>query len=440
MIRATKVELFRFCAIDQENIDTDRREAWKTIARMHQQILNRVWQMWLVYHSANDSADKLRQHLDAWTAYKVDPKNKTKPVWPVQCVPEALQKLIRKDVAKRFTNVNSRSADLQIQKWKGSLTTRKAASGSLPGWVSILFANEAVPSFTRPQPIPFDCRNGVLSSENGKLFLTLRIERLPGGTKKQKPSVVERCELMLNRRKTNSVRTIVERIIAGEYTFKGSSLVFDSIKCKWFASIAYELPVEETPKLDSGKTIYLIPGKKSPWILKSVSKGTSDAWRFGGRGDHVTNFRRRIQRERNERKESYRWAGSNQKGHGRRRAEEVYTKLSARWRDFVKRYNNELTRKLVEMCVNRRIGKIVYCQPSEDGPKRDRLFLARAENDGRNGMSWEFFQVKTMLASKAEEYGIEFALHGNNVPGMRKAEKAKAKRRAGGKTVNLRRV
>jgi hypothetical protein len=438
MIRTTKVELFRFCAIDQENIDTDRRDAWKMLAQVNQQILNRAWQMWLVYHSANDSADKLKKHLDAWAVYKADPKNNKKPSWPVQCVPDALQKAIYKDITKRFAVVNVRTVSLQLQKWKEGLTTRKAASGSLPGWVSILFANEAVPSFTRPQPIPFDRQNATLSSDNGKLLLTLRIERLPAGTKKNKPSVLERCELMLNRRKTNSVRAIVERIISGEYTFKGSSLIFDSIKCKWFASIAYEMPVEETPKLDSGKTLYLIPGKKSPWVIKSVSKSGSDAWRFGGRGDHVTNFRRRIQRERNERKESYRWAGSNQKGHGRRRAEEVFTKLSARWRDFVKRYNNELTRKLVELCVNRRIGKIVYCQPNVDGPKRDRLFLARAGNDSRNGMSWEFFQVKTMLASKSEEFGIEFAIHGNNLPSVRKAEKAKPKRRSGGKSVDMR--
>lgn len=391
-VRATKIEIFGF--------SKDRRDAWKELAVSCQRMQNRLWQIWLCHHANNRSADKLRSHFDAFNRWKETGEGK-KPDWPCKAVEPPLTKTASPDsfyriLSKEFPGVNGRTCGLLTNAWQGNLQKRKATSGNLPGWVSILFANESLPSFTRPQPIPFDKRNAKLRKDGNKYICELRIERLADGK-----GVVEPCELMLNKRKCASVRCIVDRIIAGEYEWKGSNLIYD--RGKWFVSLSYEMPQRERVSLDPNKTLFVRPGKRSPWRVRITG---GDSWRFGGNGAHVEHARRAIIRERNSRKEHYRWAGSNQKGHGRRRAESVWTKLSSRYRDFVKRYNNEISRQLIRLAVSRGCGRIVYLQPKDS--HRDSRFLSVAGNDHRSAMSWDYFQFGSMVASKCETEGVEY--------------------------------
>lgn len=408
-VKATKIELFRFCAVSESAIDTDRRARWRDLSVLVQQMQNRMWQIWLCHHANQDSAAQLKRHFELYRGWQqADKKTRgDKPKWPLVCIDKHLSNAIYHRIADEFPSVNTRTRGLVQNKWQSSLTSRKSTSGSLPGWVAILFAMESVPSFTRPLPIPFDKENCRLFVDGEHIKLELRIERLCDSAKIAKPSVIEHVSLMLNRKKARSQRAIIERIIAGEYAFKGSSLVFDKMTGKWFASVSYEMPdASARQPLDANKSLDLIPGKRSPWVVRCTSGKKRDAWRFGGNGLHVDNVRRRILRERQERKAHYRWAGANQKGHGRRRGAEVWTKLRDRWLNFVKRYNHELTTRLVRMCVERGIGAVVYHPPVEE--HRDRYFLTKAGNYPNSGMSWEFFQVKTMLAYKCQERGIDF--------------------------------
>lgn len=394
VVRSAKIEIYGFTK--------ERREAWKQLAIECQRMHNRLWQIWLCHHSNNDSAGKLRSHFDAFNQWKAT-KEGEKPQWPCKAVEEPLTKSadprsFYRILSAEFPGVNVRTRGLLTNAWQSLLSQRKAASGSLPGWVSILFANESVPSFTRPQPIPFDHDNAKLYKTDDGYFVDLRIERLTETGK----SVVEKCQLMLNRRKCMSIRSIVDRIIAGEFAWKGSNLVFDSRNGKWFVAIAYEKPVLERASLDPNHVLFIRAAKSSPWRVRTLSGG----WRFGGNGAHVDHARRCIIRERASRQQHYRYAGSNQKGHGRARAESVWTKLSSRWKDLTKRYNNEITRQLIKLAVSRGCGRIVYLQPKDQ--QRDSRFLSTAGNDARSFMSWDYFQFGSMLAAKCQEEGIEY--------------------------------
>lgn len=407
-VRATRVELFRFCSSSPTDIDTNRRDAWKQLAIMTQQMQNRMWQIWLCHHASQGSAEQLKRHFELFRAWQQADKTTRgeKPKWPVVCCDKTLSNKIYHTISAEFPLVSARTRVLLQNKWQSGLGSRKAASGSLPGWVAILFALESLPSCTRPQPIPFDRDNCRLFSDGDQLKLELRIERIASADTKSKPSVVEHVSLMLNRRKANSQRQVVERIIRGEYEFAGSSLVFDKRSGKWFASIAYKMPERANrPKLDAGKVMTLVPGKRWPWVVQLRYGATRHIRPFGGNGLHVENVRRRILRERQERKSHYRWSGTNQKGHGRRRAAEVWAKLSNRWRNFGKRYNHQVTTQLVRMCVDHGIGTLVYLQPPDE--YRHRYFLTKAGNYANSGMSWEYFQVKAMLAYKCQEAGIQ---------------------------------
>lgn len=399
-VRTSRIEIFGFGKASGD------RDNWLHLSRQMQRMLNRMWQIWLVHHAGQNSAALLRKHLDDFAEWRKIKKG-AKPKWPVQNCDKTLSNRIYHIISDEFPDVNARTRVLLQNKWQGTLSTRKAANGSLPGWVSILFGNESIPSFTRPQPIVFDKDNGRLEKIDGVHMLTVRIERLCGAEGKVKPSVVESCALMTNKRKAASMRTVIDRCISGEYSWKGSSLLFD--RGKWFALLSYEMPKNDRKPLDIGKTMYVIPGKLTPWILMAISDDKRDAWRFGGGGKHVEYARRTILDERASRKEHYRWAGSAQKGSGRGRADAVWTKLSSRWKDFVKRYNHEVSRRIVNMCVMRGVGRIVYCQAKDS--QRDRTYLAKAGNRQGSAMLWDFFQMGTLLAYKCEHEGIEYEKH-----------------------------
>lgn len=392
-VRAAKIEIFGF------GRESGRRDNWKQLSIDCQRMQNRLWQIWLVHHAVNGSAEKLRQHFDAYNEWQKT-KEGPKPEWPCKTLEPPLTKSadpksFYRILSAEFPGVNVRTRGLLTNAWQSRLSKRKAANGNLPGWVSILFANESLPSFTRPQPIPFDHDNAKLLKIDGKYYVEVRIERLADGK-----SVVELCELILNRRKTMSVRATVDKILSGEWTWKGSSLAFD--RGKWFAMISYEKPSHVRVNINLDKVLYVRAGKAAPWRIHCDTR----AQPFGGNGKHVGYFKRTIQRERGQRKEHYRWAGSVQKGSGRRRAEAVWTKLSSRWRHFAKRYNNEVSTRLVRWCIANGIGRIVYLQPKDR--QRDSRYLTRVEDDGSSQMSWDYFQFGTLLAAKCEHEGIGY--------------------------------
>jgi hypothetical protein len=389
-VRCVSVELWKFCGDEQE-----LRDRWLELSRTIQQMTNRCWQLWLSHHTQQNSVVQIRLFLDQYKRWKETGQG-DKPKNPIECYPKELGKEIYHRCSAEFETMNKRTLVLLMNKWMKTLTSRKAANGVLPGWVAILLGNEQIPSFSRPLPIPFDKVNCGWSEENGFPCMILRVDRLPDSGK----SIVQKCQLMVGKRKTQSVRKIVERVISGEYSFKGSALCFD--RGKWFAQISYEMPSNTRSELEANKVLLIKAGKKSPWLVRFCGSGST--WKFGGSGRHVKAMRQWLQQERWSRQENYKWVGSATKGHGGKRARAPWEKLTARWKDFMKRYNHEITRSLVNQCINRGFGKVVYYQPKDE--YRDKCFLAREGRDERSRMTWDWFQFGTLLKQKCDHEGI----------------------------------
>ena len=402
MIRMTRIEIFRFC-----NGDKVRRRAWRQLASRMQMMTNRMWQIWLVWHINNGSADKLRVHFEAFNKWKESGKVGKKPEWPVKAIPSELfsskfPESVYRIVSHVFPDIACRTRVLAEKRWRDTLSKRKSSRGSLPGWVAILFSCEAQPSFTHPLPIPFDkCSGkGFRKDKEGNYWLDIRVERLG-----ERVNFNDSLQLMLNRRKARHTRVIVDKVISGDYDFKGSMLKLDDRTGKWFVLLSYSSP-PESYTVDPGKEIHLVPGKSSPWVVFTVKGLLRDAWRCGGSGRHVTYFRGQLQANRWARQEQYRWAGSVQKGRGARRAKAVWPKRSSRWRHFTKKYNEIVAKRIVEVAVSRGIGTVVYHQPKES--QRDKCFLFKSGRESRSSMTWDWFQMKSLLASKCEAYGVDF--------------------------------
>lgn len=433
MIRTTKIEIWKF--------SPERREAWREMAVQIQQATNLLWQYWLVYHTLHNTVATIKEDIERYHQWQqADKKTRgKKPLWlakpfpnsdwafskikgarlkpvkkgqardpdakPIQNPPDLRNDLYHL-VVTRFPQLSTHTVTLLINKWLGNLKTRKSASGNLPGWCSILFNLEQVPSFTRPLPIPFDiesCRKQIpLKQADGTYHLCVSVERGDGKT------LADECELVLNRRKTASVRAIVDRLIDGSYEFKGSQLVYQ--RGKWYVAISYEMPESEAVAIDPNKTLRLFGGKRMPWLV-ILPKAVQQGKRFSrlqprfGRGPHVTSRRQRIQNNRWSRQQHNRWAGSATKGRGRSRAIEGWTRLQSCWKNFVNSYNHRVTKQVIRQCLRDGIGKIVYYQPMDE--KRDQMFLAQSGRHPKSQMTWDWFQVGTQLQSKAQEYGIK---------------------------------
>lgn len=397
-VRAAKIEIAGFGKA------SGRRDNWRQMAIDCQRMTNRIWQIWLVHHATHGTADKLRAHFEAYREWDQAPKDERgpKPKWPCKPLEPPLthspdDQSFYRILSREFPGINARTRGLLLNAWQSRLSKRKAASGALPGWVSILFGNESVPSFHKPQPIPFDKQNASLRKDDDKYILRLRIDRDEDTGR----SEVEDCELILRKRKCGHVRSVVDKILSGEYAWKGSNLVLKN--GKWFAMVSYEMPKRERSNVDPEKVLFVRPGSRWPWRVRHM--GGRGSFSAGGNGRHVDFARRAIDRETIGRKEHYRWAGSNQKGHGGDRARSVWVKLSSRWKDFQKRYNSEVARRVTDIAIREGCGRIIYLQP-RDG-RRDSRFLSGGQKNGRTA-GWDYFAFGTMLASKCEEEGIEF--------------------------------
>ena len=247
-IRVTRIEIANFASMSEE-----RKEAWKRLAVEVQHIKNRLWKLWEVSHVLADSERKLREHfaemdaiiqrdvgkrpvkprkpkrnapesahegfakqmadyqrqLGEWEKAKAEVKAANKKPYPVKCFNEDW--ISEAELAAYYPRVHGRVVHVIYQKWIATLLSRKASTGSLPGWIAILLDNENKPSFKKPQPIPFDnqTKKPKLIKDGKAYWCEIRLDRL-----EDKSSVLERCELMLNKRKMGSVRAIVDRSIS----------------------------------------------------------------------------------------------------------------------------------------------------------------------------------------------------------------------------------
>lgn len=418
MIRPQRVEIY----FKGEGVK-ERRRHWVEIGHLVKRMTNRLWQAWLVYHFQASSIQKIQERIEAFREWEKMGETKEgkskrgkKPKWGVEPCDKELTRHLYHVLAEEFPTVTSRTRTLLQNKWRSTLTKRKAISGNsgnFPYWAAILFANEAHPSFTRAQPIPFDKENAIIYREGGKYFVRLRIERVVETGK----SIDDHCELVLGNPRAARVRALFDRLIEGQgkpakenaWLFKGSTLLFSN--GKWYMHVSYDRPIEAEATGDREKQLLIVAGKTSPWLLytqKRLGNGRINAFRFGGRGRMVEWCRTSLQQQRLSRQEHYKWGSQNQKGHGRNRAISIWTKIHDQWQHFQKEFNGQFIKKVIDLAIDRGYGTIMFYQPVEK--QRDKTFLGSVGRDSRSRMTWDWGRVAHSLASKCEEHKIEFVV------------------------------
>lgn len=395
----TSVTSFEVKAVGGDWTDTTNR--WHEVSRQCQGVANLFWEAWVAWHYSHDSYRKMKDWLEKRA-------NGSKAKCPVDTMPKELAREIYRRATERYPGLSANLVSLVLQRVQKTMTARKAAKGSLPGATAILLNQESHPSYTRPFPILFDRANTMTAFEDpaergGNWHLRMRFWRTQIDGKSVR--VEDRMELWCKGKKVQSQVRILERIASAEYKFCGSQLIYSRGKRKWFAKLCYEMPRPEKLPLDAGKVAVLSAGADCPLVLEMPD---GDTKRPMGAGHHVIPVRRKLLKQRWNRRANYRNAGSASKGHGRERAGAgPQWKLQQRWKDFVKHNNRIAARAVIDWCVAAGVGAVEYWQP--DGEFGATRFLHNAGKvDGRNDSTgWDWFQLRTFLEQAAAKVGIE---------------------------------
>ena len=399
---AVKVAKFKVIGVDglDKNGFKESKKRWLRQADEVKQVSNLILQTWLHWHIENDSANKLRGWLDKRKELK-DKKIRVNKAGacPVVAVSKELSKIIYDKTRELFPHIHTRTLSLLQSRVLSTLKAKKAAKGSLPGWSSILLCNESLPTYSHTQPIPFNNKNSKLIEKSGRLSIEVR-------TQLEKPGkgFSEELKLFSNGRRVRSQVQIFKKILSGEFKFKGSNLRYNQGDNTWYVEICHQTPVHRREDIDKGKVAYLVPGRDVPFKL--VIPGRKRHVWLQHRGHHIESQRKRVFNARRSHGRNYRNA-TTRKGKGYQHANRWRDKYSRMWQNFVKRVNHNTSQKAVSECLERGIGKLVYCKPG--GVVSENRVVSKLGSTGRDQSTWEFFQLKTMLEYKCQRVGIEFS-------------------------------
>jgi len=412
-VKAGQLAGVRVVTLEISGLTKDDIARWRALMDDCRGIVNCTWQTWLVWHVQNGTRAKLQAYLAEAKAWHEGGKQGKKPEWPVKAVTPECAKLTYDEVSAAFPYIETTARELCRNAVIQKINNTKAAHGSLSGWVAILLHRQSLPSTVRSVPIPFSKRNAIIeppdpADENGCWKLHVKVTRRPRPGKKAGETVTDTVKLWSKGRKAASAVATLKKIAAGVYEFCGSQIIYKESRRKWFAAICYRASIEPPKKLDKEQVAYLRPAPMSatwphPWRLRVPGANRAP----GGCGDWIASVRRRIFAERRSRQNSYRYAGSANKGHGRERALRPIWRLQNRWKDSVKTYNYTVAKDVVDQCVARGIGRLVYFQPG-DRVRDSRFLTVSGCGEGDHWAGWDYYQIGKRLADLCQAQGIDF--------------------------------
>lgn len=391
------VRIYRFQVLRPDGGDTDYK-VWHKLTEECQQIANGVWRQWLVHHEKAGTAKLIREYL-------AKPKETRGKPEHIKCIPPGA---FYKPSAAAHPNVNVLTVNTITNTTCKKIGKLKSIRGSLPGWWSVLLDQQGYPSMTNRVPIPFipkQCRIREPEDAKDDWKVELDIGRVPPTEgKKQGKSQTFIVPIKTKHKGAGNANAILRNVISGHWKFCGSNLVYDRNLNKWFLMLAYQQP-KETLELDANKTAYVRAESDRPLTLDVPDgKGRYSKW-IMDRGQSVGAVRRQLQMQRKARQANYRHAAKSTKGHGRRRATQAWEgKIHQRWLSFVKNFNRQAARQIVDECIRRKIGAIQYEQPTFNKG----LFLPMAGVvEERSCAGWSWYELGQAIEQAASKVGIK---------------------------------
>lgn len=189
--------------------------------------------------------------------------------------------------------------------------------------------------------------------------------------------------------RSREIRTTVKRILTGEYTVQESKIKIDSGKIVLFLSLS--IPVTE-PALDENTYVCVKLGES---VTATCCVNTPDtAVEFGDADAFIT--RRKYLKHTRERLQSS--LKTSKGGHGRKRKLQAYDKVKIGESNWVKTYNHQISRQIVDFAVVNKAKTILL----ED--------LSSYKKDEFLTTDWSYSQLQELIKYKAalNNVGVQF--------------------------------
>lgn len=282
----------------------------------------------------------------------------------------SLQGYLYRELTKEFPDISpsniSQTYQYALKRWKSDKN-------------KVLSLQQSIPSFKLDTPISIK-NDYIISNNENDVTITANLLRAKEEKYKFNFNVWSR---------DNSTKTILNRIISGEYK-KGAMQIVQDRKNKWYCLITYGYEQKESC-FDKNKIMGIDMGIVNAvyWAFNfSLNRGYIE-------GGEINEFRKKIQARRRTLQKQIKYCGESRKGHGRERALLPIKILSEKESNARNSINHKYAKYIVGQAIKNECGTIQLENLS--GINIDNKFLK----------NWTYYDLKTKIEYKAKEKGID---------------------------------
>lgn len=196
--------------------------------------------------------------------------------------------------------------------------------------------------------------------------------------------------LVLIKVSDNTQKTILERILLGEYNISNSQLTYNDKKNKWFINLTYSFEPKKK-ELDKSNIMGIDMG-----IVYPIYFAFNNSFKRGKiEGGEIERFRKQIEKRKNQLYAQGKYCGNGRIGHGIKTRIKPIKFSSEKVSNFRNTTNHKYSRYIVDMAIKNNCGIIQM----EDltGINKNNAFLK----------NWTYYDLQQKIKYKAEEVGIE---------------------------------
>jgi hypothetical protein len=300
----------------------------------------------------------------------------------------------------QHANLGTKPIGIVTNRLSKTLIKAPATKSKYKRWFRILTGLGEYPQSSKPLPVPFYTSNSNLvvpRSNDEPWKLTVRYEKIEG-KRFLRPMTFR---LTTGGRKLSPIRRVLWKIASGDYILNTSQLV--QFEGKWYADICYLIP-GVTASFSSTKTAIVSAGRYGA-VLFRINGKTQMRMRSC---KHIKRARRSLTLQRFGKNESYKYASSARKNHGRK-VHDWRKKSERNWRNRTKTFNNNWAAEVISTCVKFGIGRLVTYQPT--GKWRDSRYLSHVGKIGRSeSTAWDWYHMQRQLEQVGKAAGINVVI------------------------------
>ncbi|WP_035711169.1 RNA-guided endonuclease InsQ/TnpB family protein [Salibacterium aidingense] len=275
-----------------------------------------------------------------------------------------------------------------IQSGNCSQTVKRAVDKWKSDLKEILRGDRSIPSYKKD--IPIDIVKDAVSLEhdekNGNYIATLSLMSTAYRKEMERKSGQFRVLLHSG---DNSKKTILKRLVQGEYQHTASQIVKKGKK--WFLNLSYKFDVLQTP-FQTERVMGVDMGVIYPIYM---AFNYHDHLRYKIQGGEIERFRRQVESRKKALQDQGKYAGSGRVGHGTKTRIDPLEVIRDKIANFRETKNHHYSRYVVDMAEKHECATIQLEELK--GIHQDDAFLKR----------WSYHDLQEKITYKAEEKGIQ---------------------------------